>query len=161
MDILDQAIDFEMNGHKYYTEHAAAAQNPAVKTILENLADDELKHAEVLREIKSGAAKEFPPTQSMHRIRDVIKESSLNDVNWLKDEVGILEVLETALDFEEKAKNRYREEAIKAEHPDSVEILTLLAEEEDKHYVLIKNLIEFIDNPQNILESQEFQFYDD
>ena len=161
MDILDQAIDFELNGHKYYMEHAEQAKNPAVKTILENLADDELKHAEILRKIKAGAAKEFPPTRSMHRIRDVIKESSLNDVNWLKDEVGILDVLQTALEFEENAKNRYREEALQADHLESVEILNKLAAEEDKHYFLIKKLIEFIDNPQNILETQEFQFYDE
>jgi len=161
MDILDQAIDFEYRGNKFYAEHAAKATHPAVKAILSDLAADELRHADFLKQIKAGAAREFKPTQSFHHIRDVIQQTVMNNLNFLSDEVGIQDVLIAALAFEDKARRHYESEAFKVYDAEVQGLLKRLAREEQRHYNLIDSLLKFIDNPKNILETQEFQHYDE
>ena len=160
MDIIEQAIAFELEGHKFYLKKTEAAKDSAVKAILTNLADDELKHAQFLRELKAGTAKTFAPTNSMHTIREILKKTAVNNLNFLSDEIGIRDVCNAALDLEERAMNHYSAEAIQTQNPETQELLKLLAKEEEKHYHLIQDLIDFIDNPKAILETQEFQWYD-
>jgi len=161
MDILDKAIEFELEGNKFYLENAAMAKTKAVKSILQNLAQDELEHAEFLKFLKNNQVDDFKPSKTLGKVKDILKESSLNDPDFLKKDADVIEVLHKALAIEEKARQHYTDEAISTLDEKSQKLLKLLALEEEKHYKLIDNLIKFLDNPGNLLESQEFSFYDE
>jgi len=160
MDIIEQAIDFEYNGHKFYTEQAALAKTTAVRDILKNLASDELEHAEFLEFLQKNQVDEFKPSDSMHKIKDIIKESIITDPKFLSKDLAVLDVLKAALELEDKARKHYSDEALSTLDEKSQKLLSLLALEEEKHYNLIANLIKFIDEPGNLLETQEFSHYD-
>jgi rubrerythrin len=160
MSILDQAIEFEKKGRLFYMEKAAKAQNPAIRNILINLAEDEEKHAEFLQQIKDGVAKEFVPSNSMKNIRKILEESVLANENFLSEETLIQDVLAAAIDLEKRAVAHYTKEAIAAESEETQALLLELAKEEEKHDHLLTNLLKYIDQPKNILETQEFQHYD-
>ncbi len=160
MDILEQAIEFEYSGHKLYFENAQKAKNPAVKFILNSLAEDELVHAEFLKNLKDGQAKEFKPSESMPKILDIIKSSSLQDANFLSEDSNVLAVLEQALRIEDEARSHYSGEATKELDARTRQLLEKLAREEEQHYTLISNLIRHLNNPQAILETPEFQYYE-
>lgn len=160
MSILDQAIEFEKNGRAFYLEKAALAQNPAVKNILISLADDERQHAEFLQKLKDGTATTFTPSESMKNIKRILEESTLAGDNFLSEEALIQDVLKAAIELEQRAAAHYTEEAIAAESPETQGLLRELAKEEEKHEALLVNLLKYLDNPKNILETQEFQHYD-
>lgn len=161
MDILDQAIEFEFKGHKFFSEAAAKAKNEGVKAILEHLANDELQHAEFLKLLKSGARKEFTPSKNMPKIKTIIEESSLNNESFLSQEANIKEVLQAALDLEKQAHDHYTEEALQALDSETRHLLRMLAKEEEHHHKLIEGLLTYLDNPRDILETPEFQFYEE
>ncbi len=161
MNILEEAIEFEYKGHEFYKEKAALAKDPGVRNILENLAQDELDHATLLEQIRDGVLDNLTLSSSMTRVKDILKSAAMNDIDFLSNEVGLLEVLHAALQFEERARNHYQNEAVRQFDPKAQEILALLVKEEDKHYKLIAGLIKYLDSPKNILETQEFNFYDD
>lgn len=161
MDILDKAIEFELEGNKFYLENAAKAKSKAVKRILENLAQDELEHAEFLRFMKNNQADDFKPSKTLGKVKEILEESRLSEPDFLVQDTDVLEVLKEALIIEDKARQHYTDEAIATLDEKSQKLLKLMALEEEKHYKLIDNLIKYLDNPGNLLESQEFSFYDD
>jgi rubrerythrin len=161
MDILDKAIEFELQGNKFYLESAAKAKTKAVKNILENLAHDELEHAEFLGFLKNNQVDDFVPSKTLGKIGSILKESALNDPNFLQKDADVIHILHEALAIEDKARQHYTDEAMASLDEKSQKLLKLLALEEENHYKLIDNLIKFLDNPGNILESQEFNFYDE
>jgi len=161
MDILDQAILFEYEGHKFYSEQAAKAKNAGVRGILENLAKDELDHAAFLESLKAGARREFPPSPTMSNIRKIIETHSVKKESFLAEDADLLETLKTALEFEDRARKHFEDEALTSVDGETATLLKLLAREEEKHFHLINNLIRFIDNPGSLLETQEFQRYHD
>ncbi len=159
MSILDQAIQFEYEGHKFFSEKAAQAQNPGVKQILTNLAEDELEHAEYLKGLKSGLRDELKPSDAMKNIKKILEESTLTNARFLAEEVGIMDVLNAALELEERAHQHYTAEALAELDDNTRKLLEKLAIVEEGHHKLIQSLIDFLDNPQSILETQEFQMY--
>ena len=50
-DILTKAIETEEHGYRFYSEQAAASQNPLAKALLQELASDEKRHAEWFRQV--------------------------------------------------------------------------------------------------------------
>jgi len=161
MDILDKAIEFEYKGHEFFKEKAAQAKTPAVKQILENLAQDEIEHAKFLEGLKSGETRTFNPSTSMRNIKSILEESKVNEINFLEDEPDVLEVLNAALELEARAANLYSKEALATQDPEIQDLLKQLEFEENSHHALIQNLIKYLDGPFNLLETQEFQRYDD
>ena len=161
MDILDQAIEFEYMGQKFYKEKAEAAQHQGVKTILMGLAEDEFNHAKFLEGMKAGTAKEFPASATMPKVKNVIETSGLSDPRFMANEPGLIDVLNEALKIEERAKAHYTQEALATQSEENRKLLEQIAKEEQRHYDLISSLIKYIDAPKNILEDPEFTYYEE
>ncbi len=53
-DILDFAIDNETEAHKFYTDLAAKANNPAMKQVFLDFAAEEQEHRKLLEDAKKG-----------------------------------------------------------------------------------------------------------
>ncbi len=160
MDLIDQAIAFEKEGHQFFMDHAARVSNPTVKFILESLAEDELKHIEYLEKLRDGSLKEYQASPGMKNIKNALEKAVKQNPHFLADDPSIRSVLESAMAVEQNAKEQYTKEALAQQSPENREFLEKIAKEEDRHYWLLKNLLDFYENPKNILEDQEFQYYE-
>ena len=160
MDLIQQAIKFELEGHKFFKDHAARVKNPTVKFILESLAEDELKHIDYLERLREGTLKEYKPSEGMKNIKQALEKAVKENPNFLKDDPSIRAVLESAMAVEQNAKEQYTREALAAQSPENRVFLEKIAKEEERHFWLLKNLLDFYESPKNILEDQEFHYYE-
>ena len=66
MNVFEYAMKMEEDGRDYYLEHAEKISNPALKRVLVELAEDELKHYntfKALRDAQSAEYKESEPNR--------------------------------------------------------------------------------------------------
>jgi rubrerythrin len=105
-EILDMAIRIEQNGEAVYRSAVEKIANPALISLLEWMADEEVKHAEWFLELKTEAATlaKSPFVQEMGRefINDILGEQSfsLKEVDFSQID-RINDLIDILIEFEE------------------------------------------------------------
>lgn len=157
MNILDYAMEFEQDSETYYRGLAERTSLPGLKKILVMLADEEVKHYTIIKNLAENVTQEFPDSDIIMNVITIFselqKENRKSKVVIEKPEV---EIYRKALEFEAKSRDFYKERAAEAGSEAERAILMKLAEEEQKHYRLVENLIEFTRRPDTWLEDAEF-----
>jgi rubrerythrin len=153
----------EADGRTYYLEHAAKVTIPALKNILVNLADDELKHYNLFKALRDGASAEYKDAE-----KTKILGNTRNLFQRLRDEEAnatfapdVRSVWQKAQDVEKESEDYYRKEADKLSDPNQKKILNKIADEERKHWVALQHVIEFLDRPNAFLENAEWNALED
>jgi rubrerythrin len=154
MDIFEYAMQMEADGEDYYRSLAAQTRNKGLKTILTMLADEEVKHYGVLKQIK---------TDKPMMAQTTILDDARNVFARLKQAGGKFdsgsdqtELYEKARDIEQKSEEFYRQKALEVSQEYQRDLFLRLAEEEKKHSFLLENIIEFVSRPKTWLENAEF-----
>jgi rubrerythrin len=154
MNIFEYAMQMEKDGEDYYRQLAQQTTNKGLKAILTMLADEELRHYNILEKMKTADA-EIAETTILADAKNVfaqIKESG----EPCSVDLGQIDLYRKAQDIEKKSRDFYREKANEATEEHHKEIFLRLAHEEEKHYFLLDNIIEFVSRPETWLENAEF-----
>ena len=154
MNIFDYAMQMEKEGEAFYRQLIEQTNNKGIRKILTMLADEEEKHYNAIKEIRAGRS-EMTETTILHdatNVFAVMKESS----EKLELDTGQIALYEKAQYIELKSKDFYLEKADLVEHDYQRDLFLRLAEEEQKHYFLLDNIIEFVARPDYWLENAEF-----
>jgi rubrerythrin len=149
----------EKDGEDYYRQLARQTDNAGLKTILNTLADEEVKHYGALERIKTeqaqiAAADIFADSKNVFVRLKESGESFDFDTNQK-------ELYQKAQDIEKKSHEFYTEQADEVSEGYQKELLLKLAGEEKKHYVLLGKIIDFISRPEQWLENAEFYHLED
>lgn len=160
MDIFKYAMKMEKDGEAYYRELANKCGDQGLKNILNMLADDEVKHFNVLNEMRKGE-------KSKHEATEILSDSK-NIFNLMKEknetlslDISQKEIYKRAQETEKQSEEFYRQKSEEATDPHLKETLLKFAEDEKKHYVLLDNIIELISRPDYYLENAEFCHLDE
>ena len=159
MDILDYAMKMEKDGESFYRQLAKDADSKGVKTIFAMLADEEVRHFNIIQKIKSRTPQQIQDSQILNDVKNVfvqIKESGEKIDYHAKQS----ELYKKAQDIEELSRKFYLDKAAAA-MPEHKKIFLKLAEEEKKHYFLLENIIQFVSRPEQWLENAEFCHLED
>jgi len=154
MTILEYALQMEKDGEIYYRELAQQTTNKGIQTILNMLADEEVKHYNAIKKMQT-TMPEMAETTILADAKNVfaqIKESG----ECCDFDNNESELYKKAQDIEEASQKFYLKKANEVEPGRQKELFLQLAEEEKKHYFLLENIIEFISRPQQWLEDAEF-----
>jgi rubrerythrin len=158
-NIFEYAMQMEKDGEDYYRQLAQKTGNNGMKTILTMLADEEVKHYNALDKIK---------TQQTQIAESGILTDAKNVFVQLKEsgesidfDINQKELYTKARDIEKKSQDFYTEKANEVTEKFQKELLLKLAVEEQKHYVLLDNIIDFISRPEQWLENAEFFHLED
>ncbi|HAH06315.1 MAG TPA: rubrerythrin [Elusimicrobia bacterium] len=152
-DIFAFAIDAEREGEKLYRSLAARSAHLGIRSIFNSLADDEVKHVEVLRQLQQNITPELAKTAVLRGAKNLFADMAVKkDFRAAGDE---LELYQKAFDMERKSRDFYQARADAAEKG-AKDVFSLLAGEESRHMFLIENMIEFISRPGAWLENAEF-----
>jgi rubrerythrin len=154
MNIYDFAMQMEQDGEAFYREIADRTADVGVKRILTMLADDEVKHYNIVKQMKSGAgALQMAETAILSNAKNVFAqiEGDTFDLEGLQ-----VELYQQAQEIERKSREFYQEKAQEVSVPAYKELLLKIADEEHRHYFLLDHMIEFISRPQNWIEDAEF-----
>ena len=154
MDIFKQAVERELEIEKRYRELAARAPNMGLQKIFTMLADQEATHAEIfgnLQKAHGGAVEGDLFAAAKEAFAGI---SIDNDELTVPDpEIALYQKVR---EFERESRDLYRAAAEKATDPKDRAVLLEMADEEDRHYVLMDNLLEFVSQPKVWLENAEW-----
>jgi rubrerythrin len=154
MDIFDYAMQMEKDGEHYYRQLAEQAGNKGLKTIFTMLAEEEVKHYRAVEAMKA-AKPEMAETTVLADARNVFAQMKESGEKFDFD-AGQPDLYRKAQDIEKKSQDFYREKADEVEEAYQREIFLKLADEEQQHYFLLENVIQFVSRPETWLENAEF-----
>lgn len=160
MDILEFALEKEKISEESYRDLAMRAENPGLKKIFIMLADEEAGHGRIIEEIIQDVSPALVQTQVLVKATNIFEEiqSSVEEFDFATDE---LEVYHLARDLEAKSRDFYIAKSEEVEDLLEKEIFARLAGEEEKHYILLDNICDFVSEPECYLEDAEFVHLED
>jgi rubrerythrin len=160
MDIFAFAMEKEKFSEEYYRDLANRANHVGIKNIMTMLADEEAKHYRTVEQMKTETPELVADVPILKRAREVFEKirGSPKELDFLISEADLYR---KACQIEEQSKEYYLERAEEAPDPDQKRVFRLLAQEEDRHLVLMENLYSFVSKPQNFLENAERYHFDD
>ena len=161
--VLKYAVEKEKAAEDFYTEKAQTVHEPAARGIFKDLAGDEHKHFEMvsalLNQAESGAKTSsitLPPTSSpKERVEAIFNQLKGGKLPHLTEKATAKEVLTFALELEKQSFDHYSQAAEDTENNETVAVYRFLAGEENKHYIMIDNAIDFIEDPGRWLYEEE------
>ena len=161
MDILEFAMQMELDGKAFYEKGAEAAKSPELKKILQTLAEEEQRHYNIFKQLKAGevkAASKFADNraETVTITRNLFREMADAGQDTLYgDEARAM--WNEAMEVERKSEKMYREAAEKESDEQRRELWNRIADEENNHIYFIDNMISFLADPQSFVQSAQFR----
>ena len=162
IEILGDAIAFEEEGIRFFSEKAESTGSDIERKIFRSLAKDEQGHRAYLIGLRDQLIKTHnlsplaAQTHDHDRTPQEIFRSALESVKDPYEYVPEdLEILQGAMEVERKGYHMYAKAADSVESADAKQLFTHLATEEQSHYDLLRNTYEYIRDPEAWNEYEE------
>jgi rubrerythrin len=155
MDIFEFALEKEKLSEEYYRKLADGAPAKGLISMFSMLADEEHSHYEVVSKMKQEGSAGVTETILLTNAKTIFAKMRQSREKFRFGDSQI-DLYKKAQDIEKDSRSFYRQKAVESEDPRHKAILNQLAEEENKHYFLLENIIEFVSRPQTWLENAEF-----
>ena len=155
MDIFEFAIEKEKQSEKLYRRLAEQAARGELKSVFNMLADEERHHCRVVEEMRTATPKDICTTDVLAEAREIFRKMR-ESAEAFDFDVGLVDVYKQARQFEYQSRDFYLEKARQLGTAAQKDIFLKLAEEEDKHAVLVDNIIELVTRPELWLENPEW-----
>ena len=164
-EIFDYAMKMEQDGREYYEKMASETDVPALKKILEGLAEDEIKHYNIFKSLKERNVDRLgelsgQDTQMVTTTKNVFEQMK-NEKGEYSFDGNVMEVWRHAQDVEKKSEDFYRDKAKEVNDDQARGLLNKIADEEHKHWAIIENVMHFLNKPKTYLEDAEFSNLED
>ncbi|MBN1125616.1 MAG: ferritin family protein [Sedimentisphaerales bacterium] len=158
MNIFEFAMQMEKEGENLYRDLARKSKNTGIRRILTILADEEVRHYQILSRMEQSTP-EYPDTAVLNEAKNVFAQMKA-DGNTLDLQADQVKLYRQAQDLEKKSQDFYEEKARQVETTTQKELLKKIAAEEERHYVLLDNIIELVSRPDTWLENAEWEHLD-
>ena len=153
--VLAVGVEKERKAHDLYAEAAEKTYHPLGKKMFERLAEEEMKHEQLLASWAAEGAcpvrAGFPPVDKDFLARELAKAKAKAAE---KPSTNDLEAIELGQQMERKSIAFYEDCAAKAQDKASKGLFLRLKGEEDKHLAMLTDLYEFMANP-NVWETRQ------
>ena len=156
MTIIDDAIELEERARSYYEEAAKKVNDPSGKRILDLLAKEEARHAQVLATMKEEDFGEVGSSLLIYEVKGLVEGAVKEGKDAISSDHSLHEILQKAMEIEQATKKFYEEKVSATTDPKEVELFSLLAKQELGHYLIVSSLAEYFDRPVEWIESAEF-----
>ena len=155
MDIYEFALQMEKDGEDYYRDQARKAGNNGLKNIFTFLANAEAQHYDILKKMKDREDLQLPDAEIISDVKSVFKKmKEENDTGGVNaSQAGIYR---KAMDLERENHEFYMKKASESDDERQKGILLKFADEEQKHCIILENIINFVSRPDDWLENAEW-----
>ncbi|UCG60715.1 MAG: ferritin family protein [Candidatus Zixiibacteriota bacterium] len=163
MNIFEFAMKMEMDGKEFYEQSATKVDSPELKRILTELAGDEEKHYAIFRALRDGVPVEYEEakkTKILAEVKNVFETLKSQNKDFSFPD-SAKEIWVQAQKIERDSEDFYREKADEVADKHQKSILTRIADEEQKHWITMENVIKFLDRPNHWLEDAEWSNLED
>ncbi len=156
MNIYEYAMGLEKEGEEFYRDLADKTEDVGLKNILLMLATEEVKHYNLFKKMLNDAdVSSIPKMEVFAETKSAFAKMKEENQfhSFEKDQVAYYK---RAVEIEEANEDFYQKQACNAKTEEHKQIFLRIAEEEQKHMVVLKNLVEFISEPDGYLDNAEF-----
>ena len=167
LEALKQAIKTELDIRKFYLDSADKTKNELARKVLLFLADEELRHVDEIhafsRSVHEGEEpmiNQGPEDEAINRAKEFFT-ATMKSINERRvagsDDISVYEI---GLQMEQNTYDFYKKAAGKAQHPNVKKLFEFLMKEENAHYALLSNAINYLKDPANFFQDQESWFFE-
>jgi rubrerythrin len=160
MDVFEFAMEKEKFSEDYYRQLAEKTSNVGLKNICNMLAEEESRHYRAVEQMSQKIPAKVAKTSVLGNAKKIF-EKMRESAEKFNFDISELELYQKARDIEEQSRQFYMEKAEEVADACQKGIFKKLANEEQKHFVLLDNICDFIAKPQTFLENAEFYHIDD
>ena len=160
MDIFEFALEKERHAERYYRELADKAGSVGLQHILTMLADEEAKHYRTVRQMKAGTPHEVTDTPVLANAKEIFEKMKGSAETFTFD-ISEVDLYRKACQIETESRKYYLQKADEVRDSHQKDVFKKLAEEENKHLLLVQGLRDFVAMPETYLENAEFSHFDD
>jgi len=160
MNIFEFAMDKEKYSELYYRDLAERASYPGLRNILNMLADEEVKHYHTVEQMKAGVPTDMADTPVLANTREIF-EKMRESAEKFDFHVSEADLYAKAAKIEEESKRFYQQKAEEVKDAGQKRILKRLADEEQKHWLIVDRLRSFVARPETFLENAEIYHFND
>ena len=159
--VLSTAIKFEEDGRTLFLECIRKTEHPWGKSLFQSLADDELKHIERLKETfdKLTVSEKFTkaplPLAAEKQWKNIFEKAKSKINAVVKASTTDIDVLKLGMDFEERGMRYYNRLSEESRNPLEKKFYQILAQEENRHFLILKDSHELLTDPSSWLEKTE------
>ncbi|QDF28578.1 ferritin-like domain-containing protein [Halarcobacter anaerophilus] len=155
MNVYEYAMKVEKEGESYYRQMAEKAENSGLKRIFTMLADEEVKHYNIFRNMMKN---EDMDLDKLDLITDT--ETIFKTLNEERDNVNLdsehIQYYKEAIDREDNSFDFYASKAKELENKKEKEIFLQIANEEKKHKRVLEEIVLYLEEPASWVACAEF-----
>ncbi|AXH10359.1 hypothetical protein CP960_11415 [Malaciobacter halophilus] len=155
MNVYDYAMKVEKDGEAYYNYLASKAPNNGLKKVFDILAEAEVQHYNVFKSMRDKDGSDFKSidistdTKTIFETLNEQRDSVTFDAEQVK-------FYEDAIKREEDSYQFYIDKANELEDEEEKTAFIDIAKEELKHKAILEEIVHFIQEPNNWVQSAEF-----
>ena len=164
---LQMAIKTELDIRKFYLDNAEKMKNKLAKKTFMFLADEELRHVDAIhafnKAIKEGTEPDIDAgteDEAISRGKEFFSTSMRTVAERTIASQDDIAVYEMGLQMEQNGYNFYKQAHDKAKHKNVKKLFEFLMKEENAHYALISNAINYLRSPDDFFQDQENWFFE-
>ncbi len=161
MDILQFAMQMELDGKAFYEKLAQKTTNMELSKVLIMLSEEEEKHYNIFKKLRDGDSPEALVVSNNHSevlesVKNIFAGLSNNaeGASFTDNEQSIWA---EALKIEQKSEQFYREKALEEAEAERKNLLTLIANEERNHIYLIDSVLTYMKFPDTFSDTAQFK----
>ncbi len=153
MDILQTAIQMEIEGKGFYLQASQKSSNKLAKELFQDLANEEDIHRKKFEEIYEALKKGQdwpdvePPSDKGKRLKSIFAQATKELGSKIKVSQSELEAIKTAIDVEVKTYDFYRSRSEQSTLPVEKRFYQALAAEERAHQLALLDSYEYLTDP--------------
>jgi rubrerythrin len=167
LNALKLAIDNEKTIRTFYLKNAGKMKHEVAKKTFIFLADEELKHIDAINSFNKSIHDGDEPIidsgtedEAVNAVKEFFSDTVKAAVEKAVASQSDLKAYEAGLTLEQKGYEFYKQCAEKAEHPNVKKLFEFLTKEENSHYALISNAINYFKNPEEYFQNEESWFFE-
>ncbi|MBW2990634.1 ferritin family protein [Candidatus Woesearchaeota archaeon] len=167
LNALQLAIKTELDIRKFYLDNADKMKNELAKKTFMFLADEELRHVDAIHAFNKSIKEGTQPVidagtedEAINRGKEFFSTSMKAVAEKTIAGEDDIAVYELGLQMEQNGYNFYKKAFDKAEHQNVKKLFEFLMKEENAHYALISNAINYLKSPDDFFQDQESWFFE-
>ncbi|MDO8589559.1 MAG: ferritin family protein [Armatimonadota bacterium] len=163
--VLEMALQNELKGREILEQAKENVENPLAKATFDFLAHEEDKHIAIIKQFASGLTGEqeldmaelttLTTPEAKQRIRSIFERFRVAFEEVSATDQPRLEAYRVAMDMERAGHDFYKRAALQASDEKSRRLYEFLAGEEIKHFELIQDTHDFLQQPDALLAVEE------
>lgn len=155
MNILEFAIDMELDGLKYYKEQAEVNKENMLYSVCLMMAEDEKNHAKILTDRMKEIDYRLIETETLSKAKNIFEGSG--DIKIATKEIASqLDFYRIASDKEKQSIDLYTDLSSKAVEGQDKELFDYLIKQEVQHYEVLEELANLLRQSEEWVEFAEF-----